>query len=49
MHLIGIGVRDANRLIDPQNPAVSDTHPVVSAQSQLSTCEEQEPFFLSFA
>jgi hypothetical protein len=28
--------------VGTQHPAVSDAHPVVSAQSQLRTCEEEE-------
>ena len=30
-------------LVETQPPAVSDAHPVVSARSQLSTCEDARP------
>ena len=30
-------------LVDTQHPAVLDDHPVVSAQSQLRTCEDARP------
>jgi len=30
-------------LVGTQHPAVLDDHPVVSAQSQLSTCEDARP------
>ena len=30
-------------LVDTQRPAVPNAHPVVSAQSQLSTCEDARP------
>jgi hypothetical protein len=30
-------------LVDTQHPAVPDAHPVVSAQSQLSICEDARP------
>ena len=30
-------------LVDTQRPAMLDDHPVVSAQSQLRTCEEARP------
>jgi hypothetical protein len=30
-------------LVDTQFPAVSDAHPIMSAQSQLSTCEDARP------
>ena len=31
-------------LVETQPPAVSDAHPVVSARSQLSTCEDARPY-----
>ena len=37
------GVTYTEGLVDTQHPAVLDAHLVVSAQSQLSTCEDARP------
>jgi hypothetical protein len=37
------GVTYPAGLVDTQHPAVLDAHPVVSAQSQLRTCEDARP------